>query len=111
MMPRKRRERLERTFQRPAGQSLVFFLRLVPLTRVLVNIPAGLAKMPIAPHLAGENEVYLQTQLKAFRNGKREHKRPRQGRERPLSACPRRFHRRLLPAVTPFLVNSLGGRA
>lgn len=33
----------------------------------------GLAKMPIAPHLAGENEVYLQTQLKAFRNGKREH--------------------------------------
>lgn len=47
MMPRKRRERLERTFARPIGQSLVFFLRLVPLTRVLVNIPAGLAKMPI----------------------------------------------------------------
>ena len=47
MMPRKRRERLERTFARPVGQSLVFFLRLVPLTRVLVNIPAGLAKMPI----------------------------------------------------------------
>jgi membrane protein DedA with SNARE-associated domain len=47
MMTRKRRERLEKTFARPMGQSLVFFLRLVPLTRVLVNIPAGLAKMPI----------------------------------------------------------------
>jgi len=47
MMPRKRRERLERTFARPVGQSLVLFLRLVPLTRVLVNIPAGLARMPI----------------------------------------------------------------
>lgn len=33
----------------------------------------GLAKMPIAPHLAGENEVYIQTQLKAFRTGKRVH--------------------------------------
>jgi membrane protein DedA with SNARE-associated domain len=47
MMPRKRRERLERSFQRPAGQTLVFLFRLVPLTRVLVNIPAGLARMPI----------------------------------------------------------------
>ena len=47
MMPRKRRERLERTFKRPVGQSLVLFLRLVPLTRVLVNIPAGLARMPV----------------------------------------------------------------
>lgn len=46
MMPRRRRERLERTFQKPVGQSLVLFLRLLPLTRVLVNIPAGLAKMP-----------------------------------------------------------------
>jgi cytochrome c553 len=32
----------------------------------------GIAKMPVAPHLAGENEIYLQTQLKAFRSGKRE---------------------------------------
>ena len=32
----------------------------------------GLARMPIAPHLAGENEIYIQTQLKAFRTGKRE---------------------------------------
>ena len=32
----------------------------------------GIAKMPIAPHLAGESEIYLQTQLKAFRSGKRE---------------------------------------
>src|SRR5688572_28007242 len=43
MMPRKRREKLERTFAKPSGQSLVLFLRLIPLTRVLVNIPAGLA--------------------------------------------------------------------
>lgn len=47
MMPRRRRERLERTFAKPSGQSLVLFLRLVPLTRVLVNIPAGLAKMRV----------------------------------------------------------------
>ncbi len=47
MMPRRRRERLERIFGRPAGQSLVLFLRLVPLTRILVSIPAGLAKMPL----------------------------------------------------------------
>lgn len=33
----------------------------------------GIAKIPIAPHLAGENEIYIQTQLKAFRTGKREH--------------------------------------
>lgn len=33
----------------------------------------GIAKIPIAPHLAGESEIYLQTQLKAFRTGKREH--------------------------------------
>ncbi len=31
----------------------------------------GIAKMPIAPHLAGESETYLVTQLKAFRSGKR----------------------------------------
>jgi cytochrome c553 len=33
----------------------------------------GIAKIPIAPHIAGENEIYLETQLKAFRSGKREH--------------------------------------
>ena len=32
----------------------------------------GVAKMPIAPHIAGESQVYLETQLKAFRSGKRE---------------------------------------
>lgn len=31
----------------------------------------GIAKLPIAPHLAGESEIYLQTQLKAFRAGTR----------------------------------------
>jgi cytochrome c553 len=31
----------------------------------------GIAKIPVAPHLAGESEIYLQTQLKAFRSGKR----------------------------------------
>ena len=33
----------------------------------------GIAKIPIAPHLAGESQVYLETQLKAFRSGEREH--------------------------------------
>lgn len=51
MMPRKRREKLEKSFERPAGQSLVLFLRLIPLTRVLVNIPAGLAKMKVVRFL------------------------------------------------------------
>ncbi|WP_274628651.1 c-type cytochrome [Arvimicrobium flavum] len=32
----------------------------------------GIAKLPVAPHLAGESEMYLQMQLKAFRSGKRE---------------------------------------
>ncbi len=32
----------------------------------------GIATMPIAPHIAGESEIYLQNQLKAFRSGKRE---------------------------------------
>ncbi len=32
----------------------------------------GIAKIPIAPHLAGESQIYLETQLKAFRSGKRE---------------------------------------
>ena len=33
----------------------------------------GIAKIPIAPHIAGESEIYLVTQLKAFRSGKRTH--------------------------------------
>ncbi len=33
----------------------------------------GIAKIPIAPHLAGESEIYIATQLKAFRSGKRTH--------------------------------------
>jgi len=33
----------------------------------------GIARIPIAPHIAGESEVYLTTQLKAFRSGKRTH--------------------------------------
>ena len=33
----------------------------------------GVAKIPIAPHIAGESEIYLQVQLKAFRTGKRKH--------------------------------------
>ena len=31
----------------------------------------GIAKIPIAPHIAGESQIYLETQLKAFRSGKR----------------------------------------
>ncbi|MEM9781862.1 MAG: c-type cytochrome [Pseudomonadota bacterium] len=33
----------------------------------------GLSRIPIAPHIAGENEVYLRTQLQNFRSGKRQH--------------------------------------
>ncbi len=33
----------------------------------------GIAKIPTAPHIAGESDIYLQNQLKAFRSGKREH--------------------------------------
>ena len=32
----------------------------------------GIARIPVAPHLAGESQIYLETQLKAFRSGKRE---------------------------------------
>jgi membrane protein DedA with SNARE-associated domain len=45
MMDRRRREKLESTFENPLGQSLVCFLRIIPLTRIVVNIPAGLARM------------------------------------------------------------------
>jgi len=43
----KRRDRLERWFQRPAGESLVFFLRLLPFFRAAVSLPAGLARMDV----------------------------------------------------------------
>lgn len=33
----------------------------------------GIAKMPDAPHIAGESQIYLESQLKAFRSGKRQH--------------------------------------
>jgi len=33
----------------------------------------GLAQIPIAPHIGGEPAVYLESQLKAFRDGQREH--------------------------------------
>ncbi len=47
MMDRRRREKLESSFERPLGQSLVLFLRVIPLTRIVVNIPAGLARMGV----------------------------------------------------------------
>ncbi|WP_152205257.1 c-type cytochrome [Marinobacter changyiensis] len=31
----------------------------------------GIAKIPIAPHLAGESQIYIEKQLKAFRSGQR----------------------------------------
>ncbi|MGK9171596.1 cytochrome c [Inquilinus limosus] len=33
----------------------------------------GIATIPEAPNLAGENEIYLQAQLHAFRTGQRQH--------------------------------------
>lgn len=33
----------------------------------------GLAKIPEAPHIAGENAVYIENQLEAFRSGRRKH--------------------------------------
>ncbi len=33
----------------------------------------GIALLPTAPHIAGENSVYLSAQLEAFRSGKRQH--------------------------------------
>lgn len=32
----------------------------------------GIARIPLAPHIAGESEVYLRAQLEAFRSGERE---------------------------------------
>ena len=33
----------------------------------------GIARVPDAPHLAGESAIYLTTQLEAFRSGERQH--------------------------------------
>jgi cytochrome c553 len=35
--------------------------------------PLGLASAPDAPHLAGQNALYLSSQLKAYRSGARRH--------------------------------------
>lgn len=45
MMDRRKREKMEEMFERPSGESLVCLLRLIPLTRVVVSIPAGIARM------------------------------------------------------------------
>jgi membrane protein DedA with SNARE-associated domain len=51
MMPPKRRKRLETIFAGTFGGALILIFRLLPLTRILVNIPAGLAKMPVGRFL------------------------------------------------------------
>ncbi|MEX0604866.1 MAG: cytochrome c [Marinobacter sp.] len=33
----------------------------------------GIAQIPIAPNIAGESQIYLERQLKRFRDGQREH--------------------------------------
>ncbi|MEO7760726.1 MAG: DedA family protein [Casimicrobiaceae bacterium] len=43
-----RRARLDAWFRRPAGESLVFFFRMLPFLRAVVSIPAGLAEMGVA---------------------------------------------------------------
>jgi cytochrome c553 len=35
--------------------------------------PMGISNMPDAPHLAGQPEIYLAAQLKAYRSGERKH--------------------------------------
>jgi cytochrome c553 len=35
--------------------------------------PDGLSRMPDTPHIAGQPEIYLSAQLKAYRSGKRVH--------------------------------------
>ncbi len=52
MMDQKKRQDLEKTFEGSFGQSLVLFLRVIPMTRVVVNIPAGIAKMKFGRFLA-----------------------------------------------------------
>lgn len=46
LMNAEKRDKLERTFQRPLGQSLVLLFRLFPFLRIIVSLPAGLARMP-----------------------------------------------------------------
>jgi membrane protein DedA with SNARE-associated domain len=46
LMNAERRDKLERTFRRPLGQLLVLFFRLFPFLRIIVSLPAGLARMP-----------------------------------------------------------------
>ena len=43
----KGRARMDAWFQHPAGETLVFFLRMLPFLRAAVSIPAGLANMDI----------------------------------------------------------------
>ncbi|MBF2759506.1 MAG: cytochrome c [Ectothiorhodospiraceae bacterium AqS1] len=33
----------------------------------------GIAKIPLAPHIAGESELYLRSRLEAYRSGEIEH--------------------------------------
>jgi cytochrome c553 len=35
--------------------------------------PMGISNMPDAPHLAGQPEIYLAAQLRAYRSGERKH--------------------------------------
>ena len=44
-------DRAQRWFERH-GRAAVFFARLAPLTRSLISIPAGVARMPLGPFLA-----------------------------------------------------------
>lgn len=46
---------------------------MAPETCVSCHGPDGLATIEDAPNLAGENTIYIDTQLKAFRSGKRTH--------------------------------------
>ena len=50
MLDRKKMEKVEQLFLRH-GKSSTFFGRLLPFGRQLISIPAGLAKMPIAPFI------------------------------------------------------------
>jgi cytochrome c553 len=40
---------------------------------VVCHGPLGLSQVPNAPHLAGQPEIYLAEQLRAYRSGKRNH--------------------------------------
>lgn len=43
----KRLDKMQRVFARPSGQFLLFLGRLFPLTRIVVSLPAGIARMPV----------------------------------------------------------------